>query len=114
MPVEGSKLHGLEPITGGLIEQLVQRPQGRSRSLPVVVAVGPPGSGKTVLLQELAQRCAKLPLAHVDLRQGERAPREVFGELAFELGHYRRQFGRIAFPQLCWTTSPPLWNTTRW
>jgi hypothetical protein len=100
MPGEGPKLHGLEPITGGLIEQLVQRPQGRSRSLPVVVAVGPPGSGKTVLLQELAQRCAKLPLAQVDLRQGERAPREVFGELAFELGRYRRQFGRIAFPQL--------------
>ncbi|MGW6336378.1 hypothetical protein [Nocardia rhamnosiphila] len=100
MPVEGPKLHGLKPITGGLIEQLVQRPQGRSRSLPVVVAVGPPGSGKTVLLQELAQRCAKLPLAQVDLRQGERAPREVFGELAFELGRYRRQFGRIGFPQL--------------
>ncbi|MGW1741514.1 hypothetical protein ACWCPQ_22220 [Nocardia sp. NPDC001965] len=100
MPVEGPKLHGLESITGVLIEQLVQRPEGRSRSLPVVVAVGPPGSGKTVLLQELAQRCAKLPLAEVDLRQGERAPREVFGEIAFELGRYRRQFGRIAFPQL--------------
>ncbi|MFI5718083.1 hypothetical protein [Nocardia sp. NPDC051750] len=100
IPVEGPKLHGLEPITGTLIEQLVQRPEGRSRSLPVVVAVGPPGSGKTVLLQSLAQRCAKLPLAHIDLAQGERAPREVFGELAFELGRHRRQFGRITFPQL--------------
>ncbi|MEU1982243.1 hypothetical protein [Nocardia sp. NPDC019395] len=100
IPVEGPKLHGLEPITGFLIEQLVQRPEGRSRLLPAVVAVGPPGSGKTVLLQALAQRCAKLPLAHIDLGQGERAPREVFGELAFELGRRRPQFGRMAFPQL--------------
>ncbi|MGI5217038.1 hypothetical protein [Nocardia sp. CA-290969] len=98
--MEGPKLHGLEPITGPLIEQLVQRPEGRSRLLPVVVAVGPPGSGKTVLLHTLAQRCAKLPVAQVDLGQGERAPREVFGELAFELGRHRRQFGRITFPQL--------------
>ncbi|WP_328398036.1 hypothetical protein [Nocardia sp. NBC_00416] len=98
--MEGPKLHGLEPITGLLIEQLVQRPEGRSRLLPVVVAVGPPGSGKTVLLHALAERCAKLPLARVDLSLGDRAPREVFGELAFELGRHRRQFGRIAFPQL--------------
>lgn len=100
MPAEGLKLHGLEPVTGPLIEQLVQRPAGRSRALPVVVAVGPHGSGKTVLLQELAQRCGRLPCAHIDLALGDRAPREVFGELAFELGRHRKQFGRIAFPQL--------------
>ncbi|WP_280414922.1 hypothetical protein [Nocardia carnea] len=100
MPGEGPVLHGLEPITGQLIEQLVQRPDGRSRLLPVVVAVGPPGSGKTVLLHSLAQRCAKLPLAHVDLGRGERTPREIFGELAFELGRKRAQFGSITFPQL--------------
>ena len=98
--MQGPKLPGLEPITGPLLEQLVQRPEGRSRLLPVVVAVGPPGSGKTVLLKALAERCAKLPLAQVDLGRGERAPREVFGELAFELGRHRPQFGRISFPQL--------------
>ncbi|MGW0182833.1 hypothetical protein [Nocardia sp. NPDC003345] len=100
MPAEGPKLHGLEPITGPLIEQLVQRPQRRSRALPVVVAVGPHGSGKTVLLQALAQRCGRLPHAYIDLAPVDRAPREVFGELAFELGRHRKQFGRIAFPQL--------------
>lgn len=100
MSGEGPKLHGLEPITGTLIEQLVQRPEGRNRLLPVVVALGPPGSGKTALLQALAQRCAKLPYAYVDLGRAERPPREIFGELAFELGKHRPQFGRIAFPQL--------------
>lgn len=100
MPGERPKIHGMHAVTGWLLEYLLDRPDGHSRKLPVVVALGPRGTGKTALLRDIEYRCAHVPHAYLDFESREREPREVFGELAFELSKHRKQFGRIAFPRL--------------
>ncbi|RJQ88588.1 hypothetical protein [Amycolatopsis panacis] len=103
MPTDAHRLSGVRPITGRLAEELLSRPEGRSRPLPVVVGLGVRGSGKTALLDELSERCADLPHALVDFERRDWEhiqPRELLGHLAFELGRHWPQFGRIAFPRL--------------
>ncbi|MFF3225683.1 hypothetical protein ACFYV7_23005 [Nocardia suismassiliense] len=100
MPNERPSLYGLHAVTRWLVEHLLSRPNGRSRNLPVVVALGPRGTGKTALLREVECRCERIPHAYLDFERSEREPREVLGELAFELSKHWKQFGRLAFPQL--------------
>ncbi|WP_067477183.1 hypothetical protein [Nocardia amamiensis] len=100
MPRDEWGLSGLHAVTGWLIEQLLERPEGKSRKLPVVVALGPRGTGKTELLRTLKSRCELVPHAYLDFESGEREPREALGKLAFELSKHWGQFGRLAFPQL--------------
>ncbi|WP_142001358.1 hypothetical protein [Amycolatopsis cihanbeyliensis] len=71
--------------------------------MPVVVALGARGTGKSALLDAVAARCAELPHAYLDFERHDREniqPRELLGHLAFDLGRYRKQFGRLAFPRL--------------
>ncbi|MBF6338431.1 hypothetical protein IU450_21400 [Nocardia abscessus] len=100
MPRDEWGLSGLHAVTGWLLEHLLQRPEGRSRKLPVVVALGPRGTGKTELLRAMKSRCELVPHAYLDFESGQREPREVLGKLAFELSKQWGQFGRPAFPQL--------------
>ncbi|MFD2471665.1 hypothetical protein [Amycolatopsis silviterrae] len=103
MPVDAHRLSGVRSITGRLVEELLSRPGGQSRPLPIAVALGVRGSGKSALLEELRTRCEDIPHALVDFerRDWEQIqPRELLGHLAFDLGRQWRQFGRIAFPRL--------------
>lgn len=103
MPIDAHQLSGLRTVTGVLLEELLSRPSGENRALPVVIALGARGTGKTALLTELASRCENIPHAHVDFERHdwERVqPRELLGHLAFDLGRHWRQFGRLAFPRL--------------
>jgi hypothetical protein len=96
-------LSGLGTVTRGLVDELLARPDGHSRALPVVVALGARGTGKTALLDAVAARCAEVPHAHVDFERHDLAnvqPRELLGHLAFDLGRRWKQFGRLAFPRL--------------
>lgn len=101
MSDDAPHLAGLRPVTGRLVEEFLARPNRRSRALPVVVALGPRGTGKTALLEAIRSRCQNIPHAALDFeRRGNVRPREVLGELAFELSRHWPQFGRLAFPQL--------------
>lgn len=96
-------LAGVGAVTGRLTEELLARPDGKSRALPIVVAVGARGTGKTALLAAVAKRCEDVPHAQVDFERHDWEnvqPRELVGHLAFELGRHWRQFGRLAFPRL--------------
>ncbi|GAA5059974.1 hypothetical protein [Nocardia callitridis] len=100
MPEDKPKLYGLQSITGRLLEQLLARSEGRSRKLPVIVALGPRGSGKTALLRNAADRCERIPHVYFDFDDHDSDPKGVLGGLAFGLSKRWYQFGRIAFPQL--------------
>ena len=103
MPADVPSLSGLDAVTGGLVERLLARVDGESRSLPVVVALGARGTGKTALLGAVADRCHDIPHAHLDFERHDRAdsrPRELLGHLAFDLSRQWKQFGRLAFPRL--------------
>ncbi|MCR6484913.1 hypothetical protein M8542_18960 [Amycolatopsis sp. OK19-0408] len=103
MASEVRPLVGLAAVTHGLVDHLVSRPDGESRPLPVVVALGARGTGKTALLDTVAARCADIPHARLDFERHDRAgsrPRELLGQLAFDLSRQWKQFGRLAFPRL--------------
>ncbi|WP_410671528.1 hypothetical protein [Amycolatopsis sp. cmx-4-68] len=103
MPIDVPELAGLDAVTRGLVDRLLSRPGGESRLLPVVVALGPRGTGKTALLDVVAERCRDIPHARLDFERHGRArsrPRELLGQLAFDLSQQWRQFGRLAFPRL--------------
>lgn len=103
MAADVRPLAGLDAVTRGLVEHLLSRPDGESRALPVVVALGARGTGKTALLDAVAARCRDIPHAHLDFERHDRAgsrPRELLGQLAFDLSRQWKQFGRLAFPRL--------------
>jgi hypothetical protein len=103
MPIDVPPLVGLDAVTGGLVEQLLSREDGESRVLPVVVALGARGTGKTALLDVVAGRCHDIPHARIGFERHDRAgsrPRELLGQLAFDLSRQWKQFGRLAFPRL--------------
>ncbi|MBE1612779.1 ABC transporter substrate-binding protein [Actinopolymorpha pittospori] len=85
--------------TLAVIELLVER---RPRQpLPIVVAYGPGGSGKTALLDQLRRRHGEGPVARVNLDDaGSRSCREVLDVIATDLRAYRHpQFGRLKLPR---------------
>jgi hypothetical protein len=95
-------LFGLRSVTHHVLDECVKRPHGSSRRLPVVVALGPRGTGKTALLHAMEERCNdRVPFAHLDFEEmPEARPREIVTNLAFDLSRNCRQFGRLAFPAL--------------
>ncbi|WP_433274345.1 hypothetical protein ACQPZF_21495 [Actinosynnema sp. CS-041913] len=102
MAGSGRALSGVRGIAWGLVDELTRRPGGRGRELPVVVALGSRGTGKTALLGRIGERCEnRVPWAVLDFEEsGEARPSKVLTELAFDLSRDVRQFGRIAFPRL--------------
>ncbi|MFB9908703.1 hypothetical protein [Allokutzneria oryzae] len=82
--------------TAALVESLIDR---RTRvPLPVVVAFGPGGSGKTMLLDHVERRCRpSVPLARVDLDEtGSKSCRDVLDVVFNQLRRYSHpQFGRL-------------------
>ncbi|MBB5957935.1 hypothetical protein FHS29_004543 [Saccharothrix tamanrassetensis] len=95
-------LSGVRGIAWSLVDELTRRPGGQGRELPVVVALGPRGSGKTALLDQIRDRCAnQVPSALLDFQEtGDARPSRVLTGLAFDLSRYVPQFGRMAFPRL--------------
>lgn len=97
-------LHGRDQalkLVRGFMERPKEGHTPRSRRSPVVVFVGPRGSGKTALLDELARRLdQQVPYARVDFeRMDGAAPHEVLIALAFELNRQCGTYGRLAFPR---------------
>ena len=85
--------------TAALIESLVDR---RPRqTLPIVVAYGPGGSGKTALLDHISRRYPDAPLARVDLEKaGSRSCQDILDVISGQLRSYsHRQFGRLRLPR---------------
>jgi hypothetical protein len=95
-------LLGLHSVTNRLLDECVKRPDGLSRKLPVIVALGPRGTGKTALLRTIEDRCSdRVPYARLDFEEmPEARPRETVTNLAFDLSRDCGQFGRLAFPAL--------------
>ncbi|ANZ34960.1 hypothetical protein BBK82_01605 [Lentzea guizhouensis] len=82
-----------------LVESLVER-RG-NHPLPVVVAFGPGGSGKTSLLDHVRRRYREAPLARVDLdKAGSRTCKDILDVAAEQLRSYRHaDFGRMRLPR---------------
>jgi hypothetical protein len=95
-------LSGVRGISDQLVDQLVVRPGGRGRRLPLVAVLGCRGSGKTALLRAIRDRCAnRVPWALLDFEElVDARPSKILIELAFDLNREVPQFGRIAFPRL--------------
>jgi ABC-type branched-subunit amino acid transport system substrate-binding protein len=83
-----------------LVEHLVERDS--RRQLPVVVAYGPGGSGKTALLTHLERRYnANTPLAMVSLSQNSsKTPQDVLDAVFIRLCRdSQKQFGQLRLPR---------------
>ncbi|HWO65593.1 MAG TPA: hypothetical protein VNO31_36730, partial [Umezawaea sp.] len=74
-------------VSYSLVDQLVPRSAEGGRGLPVVAALGPRGSGKTALLDEIGKRCVnRVPWALLDFEElGDARPSKILTELAFDL-----------------------------
>ncbi len=85
--------------TAVLLEWLIRT---RQRPLPVVVAFGPGGAGKTKLSEHVEERWRNLaPVAFVSFDDaGSKTCRDVLTKAANDLQRYsNRQFGRLALPR---------------
>ncbi|MFC3894149.1 hypothetical protein ACFOWZ_21950 [Lentzea rhizosphaerae] len=91
-------LVGRDDITA-LVESLVER--RHKHPLPVIVAYGPGGSGKTSLLDHVRRRYRDAPTAKVDLdRAGSRSCKDILDVAAEQLRSYRHaEFGRMRLPR---------------
>ncbi len=99
-------LCGRDALVRTIWETSLDRPRNRpSGGWPVVALYGPRGSGKTAVLEHLAEKSrnhAAQPFARVDLtRLDDRAwGSRVIGELAYDLSSAKwPQFGRLKFPR---------------
>jgi ABC-type branched-subunit amino acid transport system substrate-binding protein len=91
-------LVGRDDITA-LVESLVER--RKKHALPVIVAFGPGGSGKTSLLDHVRRRYRDAPTARVDLdKAGSRSCKDILDVAAEQLRSYRHaEFGRMRLPR---------------
>ncbi|MDX8146156.1 ABC transporter substrate-binding protein [Lentzea sp. BCCO 10_0061] len=91
-------LVGRDDITA-LVESLVER--RAKHPLPVIVAFGPGGSGKTSLLDHVRRRYRDAPTAKVDLdKAGSRSCKDILDVAAEQLRSYRHaEFGRMRLPR---------------
>jgi hypothetical protein len=87
-------------LTDELVDALVRQRGVPGR--PVAVVLGPRGSGKTTVLDEVDRRArGHVPTARLDFERGAwEQPSAVLTELAFGLSRKTPQFGRIPFPRL--------------
>ncbi len=82
-----------------LIVDCLNRPAGAD--LPVILALGTRGSGKTALLNDIHRSCSGVrPCAMRRLGPHMERPHEVAVQLAFGLSERAGQFGRLRFPRL--------------
>ncbi|MER7012480.1 hypothetical protein ABT324_13760 [Saccharopolyspora sp. NPDC000359] len=96
-------LAGRSGVVEDLVGSCVRRGSGAAEraNLPVVVLVGPRGSGKTAALDDVQERCAdRVPCAHADLERVVKPPRAIVTELAFNLSRKFDGQPRIRFRQL--------------
>ncbi|GAA1288571.1 hypothetical protein [Saccharothrix xinjiangensis] len=102
MSGDDSALAGVRGVSVGLVDELLKRPGGRARPLPVVVALGARGTGKTALLGDVRDRCADAaPWALLDFEELDGAwPGKVLTGIAFDLSRDVPRVGRVAFPRL--------------
>ncbi|MDX8050383.1 ABC transporter substrate-binding protein [Lentzea sp. BCCO 10_0798] len=91
-------LVGRDDITA-LVESLVER--RAKHPLPVIVAFGPGGSGKTSLLDHVHRRYRDAPTAKVDLdKAGSRSCKDILDVAAEQLRSYQHaEFGRMRLPR---------------
>ncbi|RAS63247.1 hypothetical protein C8D87_107396 [Lentzea atacamensis] len=91
-------LVGRDGITA-LVESLVER--RHKQPLPVIVAFGPGGSGKTSLLDHVRRRYRDAPTAKVDLdRAGSRSCKDILDVAAEQLRSCQHaEFGRMRLPR---------------
>jgi hypothetical protein len=91
-------LVGRDDITA-LVESLVER--RAKQTLPVIVAFGPGGSGKTSLLDHVRRRYPDAPTAKVDLdKAGSRSCKDILDVAAEQLRSYQHaEFGRMRLPR---------------
>lgn len=105
-PHQDPVLYGRDRINEVLWDDCLSRPRKARPDLPIVILVGPPGIGKTSILDHLAANCvrhAAQPFAPVvDLRRPDTPRRgwQIIGGLAYQLSAQNwAQFGRLAFPR---------------
>jgi hypothetical protein len=84
-----------------LVHDFMIRDAGGTTTSPVVIFVGPRGSGKTALLTRLGEMLDQnVPYARVDFADLPASPIcDVLDVLAFELNRHCAAYGRIAFPR---------------
>jgi hypothetical protein len=85
--------------TGALLEWLIR---SRQHPLPVVVAFGPGGAGKTKLAEHVEERWRNLaPVAYVNFDDaGSKSCRDVLAKATNDLQRYsNRKFGRLKLPR---------------
>ncbi|HEV2373696.1 MAG TPA: hypothetical protein VGS19_16170 [Streptosporangiaceae bacterium] len=72
----------------------------RQRPCPVIVFSGPHDSGKTALLDDLAERMQGMPHALIYCQDFHGGTRELLALLAFSLNRRSGRYGRLPFPRL--------------
>ncbi|HEU5156359.1 MAG TPA: hypothetical protein VFU43_05130 [Streptosporangiaceae bacterium] len=84
-----------------LVHDFMVRDAGHDVTSPVVVFVGPRGSGKSALLTRLGEMLDQnVPYARVDLAELSASTTcDVLDVLVFELNRHCAAYGRIAFPR---------------
>src|SRR5215471_6708945 len=96
-------LQGRAGIFETLIPGCLARPAGSrgTRDVPIVLLLGPRGSGKTVLLDAVGRRFKDVPQAALDFdATGPMRPRTAVISLAFQLARKCGKYGRLPFPRL--------------
>ncbi|MEU5166950.1 ATP-binding protein [Streptomyces mutomycini] len=85
------------------VAETLNRQQGPLRPLPVLMLLGPRGSGKTAFTGHLRQWAQRVPLASIDAEPvGEHGgtPIDVLIETAFQLSAHHDGIPRLGFPAL--------------
>lgn len=102
-------LFGEEGLLGGLVAECVGYPdrRPRNRDLPVIVLLGPRGSGKTERLNRLERNFARVPCTRWDFdarpdwdSSDSLLVRDAVIEVRRDLRKPRKNFGRMDFPRL--------------
>jgi hypothetical protein len=87
-----------------LFDDCMRRDSHPMRELPVILLLGPRGSGKTWALEYLRKRCDRsvaIPHAFIDCADGRRdAVWQLVCDVADELHRRWKEFGRLDFPRV--------------
>ncbi|SBW20828.1 hypothetical protein FDG2_1818 [Candidatus Protofrankia californiensis] len=98
-----------EPV-GRLVKECLDRSdEAWNRDLPIILLLGPPGIGRTTVLEEIERRCAPVPHVRLNLDRAERQPgpgrdispaREILVRTAFGLAEEVPGYRPITFDRL--------------